>query len=431
MIGNGVLHARIFPEIRRDSHIGTIRILLPGLLGVDALAVPGRACPCVPGEGLLHAKAVIGILRQLRLSVARLQDELRRRHRSKNAGLLLICSEQRADLLNDIRFRQVLQILRLQAGHFFFFDFFFFVFLGRHLFSGLRSRLSDSAVCGILQIDPACTRFQLSPAVLHLGNGKDAFACLSDYLAAHGALGADVEVIDDDGHKERHRRELCIRAASCGRRSRAPRGTAAELRCDLGSKVSHPGIHPVAGAAFVGKPAMDGQHHLIRLRTVVQRLVLIAKPDQLLLSVPLADIHAEGDQLLIHHIAESVRFRGIGGALDGDGPLVVRIAGTAPGAVLLLHIQSHTTILIDAVVGTCLRGAFRKPVSQSFRAALADHTVRRDAVDAVCPLPGVIRAQFLIGYQSAVRISHRFLPSPVSGIHSALWIYRFLSMTKS
>ena len=101
---------------------------------------------------------------------------------------------------------------------------------------------------------------------------------------------------------------------------------------------------------------MNREDHLIRLRAVVQRLVLITEPDQLLLSVPLADIHAEGDQLLIHHIAESVRLRSIGSTLDGDCPLVVRVAGTVPGAILLLHIQPDAAILIDSVVGACLRG---------------------------------------------------------------------------
>ena len=146
MVRDGVLHTRILSEIRRDGHIGAVRILFPCLLGVDALAVPGRSCPGVPGKRLLHSKTVICILGKLTLSITGFQNKLRCRYGSKNPGLLLISSEQRADLLNDICFRQVLQFLRLQAGHFFFFDFFFFVFLGRHLFFGPRNRLSDSAV---------------------------------------------------------------------------------------------------------------------------------------------------------------------------------------------------------------------------------------------------------------------------------------------
>ena len=38
---------------------------------------------------------------------------------------------------------------------------------------------------------------------------------------------------------------------------------AAESRRDLGCQIAHAGIHPVAGAAFVRKPSVDGQHHLI------------------------------------------------------------------------------------------------------------------------------------------------------------------------
>ena len=78
---------------------------------------------------------------------------------------------------------------------------------------------------------------------------------------------------------------------------------------------------------------MDGQYHLIRFRAVVQGLVLVAEPDQFLLSVPLADVHAEGDEFPVDHITERIRLGCVGSALDGDRPLVVRIGGRAPGAV--------------------------------------------------------------------------------------------------
>ena len=46
---------------------------------------------------------------------------------------------------------------------------------------------------------------------------------------------------------------------------------AAERSRNLGCQVTHAGIHPVARAALVRKPSVDGQHHLIGLRGVIQR----------------------------------------------------------------------------------------------------------------------------------------------------------------
>ena len=170
-------------------------------------------------------------------------------------------------------------------------------------------------------------------------------------------------------------------------------GRVAEGRCDLRGKVAHPGIHPVAGTGFVGKPAMDGQHHLVGCRAVVQRLIFVSEPQELLLSVPLADVNAKGDELLVDHILESVRSRGIGSALDGDCPLVVCIGGGTPRAVLLLDIHSDSAIYADAVVAAGLPGCGQKNPAQGLYAALTHYAVWRDAVNGVRALAGVIRTE--------------------------------------
>lgn len=54
---------------------------------------------------------------------------------------------------------------------------------------------------------------------------------------------------------------------------------------------------------------MHRQDHLPGFRLVVQRLVLIAKPNEFVLTVTLADINAELDECLIHNIPESIRLR--------------------------------------------------------------------------------------------------------------------------
>ena len=58
-----------------------------------------------------------------------------------------------------------------------------------------------------------------------------------------------------------------------------------ERRRDLFCEIAHPGIHPVAGTAFVCKPTMDSQDHLAGLRLIVQSLILIAEPQELRLAV--------------------------------------------------------------------------------------------------------------------------------------------------
>ena len=126
-------------------------------------------------------------------------------------------------------------------------------------------------------------------------------------------------------------------------------------RCrDLGCQITHTGIHPVTGAAFVRKPPMDGQNHLVGFRGVVQRLGLISKPEQLGFAVALADVGAKLDESLVHHILESIRLGIVAGALNGDGSLVVSCGGGAPRAVFLLHIHSDPPVDTDAVVAACL-----------------------------------------------------------------------------
>ena len=180
----------------------------------------------------------------------------------------------------------------------------------------------------------------------------------------------------------------------------------AKLRCDLVCQITHASIHPVARTGLVGKPAVHRQDHLVRLRRVVQGLVLVAKPDELLLAVAFADINAELDQRLVDDVPEGVGLRGIRGALDGDRPLVVGVTGGAPRAVFLLDVKTDTAITVNAIVAGGLRRGLGKPVTEAFRCTLADDAVRRDAVDGMCSLPGVIRAELGVSHHLAVSISH-------------------------
>ena len=101
----------------------------------------------------------------------------------------------------------------------------------------------------------------------------------------------------------------------------------AESCRDLGCQITHTSIHPVTGAGFVRKPPMDSQNHIIRFRGVVQRLGLIAEPEQLGFAVALADVGAKLNEPLVHHILERIWLGAVAGTLDGDGSLVVGCGG--------------------------------------------------------------------------------------------------------
>lgn len=78
---------------------------------------------------------------------------------------------------------------------------------------------------------------------------------------------------------------------------------------------------------------------------------------------------------------------------DGDCPLVVGVGGGAPRAVLLLDIHSDTAIYTNAIIAACLPGCGQKNPAQGLYAALANHAVRRDTVNGVSALAGVIRTE--------------------------------------
>ena len=183
-------------------------------------------------------------------------------------------------------------------------------------------------------------------------------------------------------------------------------GRAALQLCrDLGGEVTHAVHHPRAGAGGGREPAVDGQEHLVGFRGVIQRFRFVAKPQKFALAVALADIDAEFDQLFVNDVAERIGLRGVGGALDGDRPLIVLARGRAPGAVLLVHVQTDAAGFVDAVVSGDVAGAVEH-LSEGFSGTLADHAVGRDAVDRMGALPGIMRAAFGVNHQRAVGIAH-------------------------
>ena len=144
---------------------------------------------------------------------------------------------------------------------------------------------------------------------------------------------------------------------------------------------------------------MDRKEHLSGFRLISQSLVLVADPQQLCLAVSPTDVHAQLDQLCIDRVIKSVRGRLVRGALDRDRSLIIGFARGAPGALSLIDDQSNPPVAPDRIVARRLFARLREHASKGFDRQLANHAVRRDAVDRMCPLPGIVRAQFRILYQ--------------------------------
>ena len=147
---------------------------------------------------------------------------------------------------------------------------------------------------------------------------------------------------------------------------------------------------------------MDGEYHLIRLRGIVERLILISQPEKFLLSVPLADVRTQFHEGIINSVGHCVGMIQIAGTLDGDGPLVIGVAGRTPRAVLFLYAKGDLSILSDAIVTAGLSGRAGKASADALRRQLADHTVGSDPVNGMRPLPRVVRAKFCVRYKGTV-----------------------------
>ena len=151
---------------------------------------------------------------------------------------------------------------------------------------------------------------------------------------------------------------------------------------------------------------MNGQHHFICRRSIVECLIFITQPQELLLPVTLADIDTELDERVIYGTVHGIRLIHVAGTFNGDRPLVIGIAGRTPAAVLFLDTKRHATVRTDAVVAACLTARAGKAAADALRRKLTDHTMRCDTVDAVCPLPGMVRGELGVNNEWTIGISH-------------------------
>ena len=74
-----------------------------------------------------------------------------------------------------------------------------------------------------------------------------------------------------------------------------------------------------------------------RTSGIDQRLILISQPENSLFSIPPADVRTQFHEGIVNGSSHYVGMIQITGALNGDSPLVIVIAGSIPGAILLLH----------------------------------------------------------------------------------------------
>ena len=159
---------------------------------------------------------------------------------------------------------------------------------------------------------------------------------------------------------------------------------------------------------------MYSQNHFIGSRLIVQSLCLITEPQQLGLSITLANVRTKLDQLGIHNIIECIGVCSITGALDCNRTLVVSIGRRTPGTILLFHIQSDPAIPIDSIIRRSLGRRFMKPVPQTFCCTLTYYTVRRYSVNLLRSQSGMIRTEQRVRHQRTITVSHNHSPSSSS-----------------
>lgn len=206
----------------------------------------------------------------------------------------------------------------------------------RHGFG--RRRAAGAGLGGVVQRNPPGSALELAPlgsagAAGLRNDGVD--AGLDSALAAVVGAGAgtDIEVRRCHFHRVVYGGLGAARSAG-GRGGGA--GAAAQPLSDLGGNLPMQVVEVIAGAALICEPAMNGHHHLTGLGGIGERLCLVPEPEQLLGSVPAADVRNKVEKGCVGFVRDGIRLFVVAGRLDGDGTVVVGGAGGTPGAVPLI-----------------------------------------------------------------------------------------------
>ena len=146
---------------------------------------------------------------------------------------------------------------------------------------------------------------------------------------------------------------------------------------------------------------MYRQHHFIELRFIGEGLILITQPQELALAVTLTNINAQVHEGRIHSVIERIRSSIVGRTLDGDGLLVVLATGRTPRTVFLLNAHRDTTVSADTVATRLSRGA-DKTATDTLCGELTHYAVRRDTVNRMGSLPGMVRGELGVDHQRTV-----------------------------
>lgn len=159
-------------------------------------------------------------------------------------------------------------------------------------------------------------------------------------------------------------------------------------------------------ASLVGKPSVDGQYHFVRPRLIRQGFELLLQPQQPLFPVSPADIRTEVKQCIVGSLRHLIRGGGLTGHLNGNCPMVVVLAGGAPGSVTLRHAQPNAAVIAHHIVaGRALFGVVvdkAGAVTAPLRRHLPHIAVDGDAADVTVTRAGAVWADFCVGDQRAV-----------------------------
>ena len=282
-----------------------------------------------------------------------------------------------------------------------------------------RREAAGAGLGGVVQGNPTGSALELAPlgsaGAAGLRNDGIDTGLDSALTAVVGAgAGTDIEVRRGHFHRVVYG---CLSAAGCAGAGAggSGAGAAAQPLSDLGGNLAVEVVEVITRASLVRKPAVNGHHHLTRLGGVGEGLRLVPEPEQLLGSVPAANIRHQVQKRGIGRSRDLVGVLGLAGRLNGDGAVIVGPAGGTPAPVLFLHAQAdgavmpHNVVAGSAVVRVVLGKG--PGVAAALRRHLTDETMDADGVDFVIAGACPVGTDFRIGHKGAVTHG-RFPPCP-------------------
>ena len=155
---------------------------------------------------------------------------------------------------------------------------------------------------------------------------------------------------------------------------------------------------------------MNRDNHFIKFRNIIQRLVFVTKPNQLIFTISATNVNAKVDQFLINGIIHGVRICHITRTFYCNSSLIIRVTGTAPTSVSFVYTKNNPSICTDSIITGRFYTLARKAVSNCFGRELTNHTMRRNSINGMCSSSTMIRTFYsAINQTTITHYNHPFV----------------------